>query len=120
VYRIEYVSYRQGPYRIRIVSAAYRIVPTLKDIHVYDLLYFRCDTTVDLIIIIIWFTPDLDEDLAVVIWLAIDTVLTVVILALFLEEVRFVLEHYRDHGNIGTKIIVILGVFPVTDHTLSQ
>jgi len=30
VYRIEYVSYRQGPYRIRIVSAADRIVPALK------------------------------------------------------------------------------------------
>jgi len=29
VYRIEYVSYRQGPYRIRIVSAADRIVPAL-------------------------------------------------------------------------------------------
>jgi len=32
VYRIEYVSYRQGPYRIRIVSAADRIVPALKGI----------------------------------------------------------------------------------------
>jgi len=29
VYRIEYVSYRQGPYRIRIVSAADRIIPAL-------------------------------------------------------------------------------------------
>jgi len=29
VYRTEYVSYRQGPYRIRIVSAADRIVPAL-------------------------------------------------------------------------------------------
>ena len=29
VYRIEYVSYRQGPYRKRIVSAADRIVPAL-------------------------------------------------------------------------------------------
>jgi len=29
VYRIEYVSYRQGTYRIRIVSAADRIVPAL-------------------------------------------------------------------------------------------
>jgi len=29
VYRIEYVSYRLGPYRIRIVSAADRIVPAL-------------------------------------------------------------------------------------------
>ena len=29
VFRIEYVSYRQGPYRIRIVSAADRIVPAL-------------------------------------------------------------------------------------------
>ena len=29
VYCIEYVSYRQGPYRIRIVSAADRIVPAL-------------------------------------------------------------------------------------------
>jgi len=29
VYRIEYVSYRQGPYRICIVSAADRIVPAL-------------------------------------------------------------------------------------------
>ena len=29
VYRIENVSYRQGPYRIRIVSAADRIVPAL-------------------------------------------------------------------------------------------
>jgi len=29
VYRIEYVSYRQGPYPIRIVSAADRIVPAL-------------------------------------------------------------------------------------------
>jgi len=29
VYCIEYVSYRQGPYRKRIVSAAYRIVPAL-------------------------------------------------------------------------------------------
>ena len=29
VYRIEYVSYRQGPYRIRIVSAADRIVPAI-------------------------------------------------------------------------------------------
>jgi len=31
VYRIEYVSYRQGPYRIRIVSAADRIVPALQN-----------------------------------------------------------------------------------------
>ena len=30
VYRIEYVSYRQRPYRIRIVSAADRIVPALQ------------------------------------------------------------------------------------------
>ena len=29
MYRIEYVSYRQGPYRIRIISAADRIVPAL-------------------------------------------------------------------------------------------
>jgi len=29
VYRIEYVLYRQGPYRIRIVSAADSIVPAL-------------------------------------------------------------------------------------------
>ena len=29
VYGIEYVSYRLGPYRIRIVSAADRIVPAL-------------------------------------------------------------------------------------------
>ena len=29
MYRIEYLSYRQGPYRIRIVSAADRIVPAL-------------------------------------------------------------------------------------------
>jgi len=84
---------------------------------IHNCVYFSCDTTVDFITVKIWFTPDLDDDLAVVIWLAIDTVLTVVILALFLEEVRFVHEHYRDHGNIGTKIIVILGVFPVTDHT---
>jgi len=32
VYRIEYVSYRQRPYRIRIVSAASRIVPALQSI----------------------------------------------------------------------------------------
>jgi len=35
VYRIEYVSYRQGPYRIRIVSAADRIVPALMRSHTY-------------------------------------------------------------------------------------
>ena len=29
VYRIEYVSYRQGPYRIRIDTADDRIVPAL-------------------------------------------------------------------------------------------
>jgi len=29
VYRIEYVSYRQGPYRIRIDTAADRIVPRI-------------------------------------------------------------------------------------------
>jgi len=29
VYHIEYVSYRQGPYRIRIDTAADRIVPAL-------------------------------------------------------------------------------------------
>ena len=34
VYRIEYVSYRQGPYRIRIVSAADRIVPALFNTYV--------------------------------------------------------------------------------------
>jgi len=32
VYRIEYVSYRQGPYRIRIVSAADRIVPAIRSV----------------------------------------------------------------------------------------
>jgi len=32
VYRIEYVSYRLGPYQIRIVSAADRIVPALTSI----------------------------------------------------------------------------------------
>jgi len=32
VYRIEYVSYRQGPHRIHIVSAADRIVPALLDL----------------------------------------------------------------------------------------
>jgi len=35
VYRIEYVSYRQGPYRIRIVSAADRIVPALPKCTIY-------------------------------------------------------------------------------------
>ena len=37
VYRIEYVSYRQGPYRIRIVSAADRIVQAL--VNNYKTLY---------------------------------------------------------------------------------
>ena len=37
VFRIEYVSYRQGPYRIRIVSAADRIVPALHNTHVSTL-----------------------------------------------------------------------------------
>jgi len=37
VYRIEYVSYRQGPYRIRIVSAADRIIPAL----LWALLFYR-------------------------------------------------------------------------------
>ena len=35
VYRIEYVSYRQGLYRIRIVSAGDRIVPALIDTYMY-------------------------------------------------------------------------------------
>ena len=34
VYRIEYVSYRQGPYRIRIDTADDRIVPALVKINV--------------------------------------------------------------------------------------
>ena len=39
VYRIEYVSYRQGPYRIRIDTADDRIVPAL--LLAYILVYCR-------------------------------------------------------------------------------
>ena len=41
VFRIEYVSYRQGPYRIRIVLAADRIVPALFKTHSTALDIFR-------------------------------------------------------------------------------
>ena len=39
VYRIEYVSYRQGPYRIRIDTAADRIVPALRITFHYHEMY---------------------------------------------------------------------------------
>jgi len=42
VYSIEYVSYRQGHYRIRIISAADHIVPALISMHTFVFLRNMC------------------------------------------------------------------------------
>jgi len=47
VYRIEYVSYRQGPYRIRIVSAADRIVPALVYMVIISNMYHICKVHIE-------------------------------------------------------------------------
>ncbi|KAH3695310.1 organic solute transporter subunit alpha-like [Dreissena polymorpha] len=56
---------------------------------------------------------DVPSDLVLVIGLCIGSVLMVVCIAIFVEEIVFIRRHYCDNVSTGRKMLVILGLFPV-------
>ncbi|KAH3695288.1 organic solute transporter subunit alpha-like isoform X1 [Dreissena polymorpha] len=57
--------------------------------------------------------PDVSSDIVLVIGLCIGSMLMVICLAIFVEEIVFIRKHYYDNVSTGRMMLVLLGLFPV-------